>query len=91
MKTRLDVLKQHAETTKVLKFQGWMRELIAMLERCELSYKCEVDSLTDALKDLEYRHETLKILYADGMNFDDDDVPVDLAIDEFILEEQSHS
>ena len=47
--------------------------------------------LLDKLKDLEYRHETLKIMYADAMGFQDDDVPVELAIDEFISEEQSHS
>ena len=43
------------------------------------------------LSKLEYRHETLKMMYADEMNFSDDDVPVELAIDEFIAEEQSHS
>ena len=45
--------------------------------------------LIEHIADLEYRHECLKMLYADEMDCVDGEV--DLHIDEFISEEQSHS
>jgi len=45
MKTRLDVLKERAEATKVLKFQGWMRELITMLDKAEAKLEHETNLL----------------------------------------------
>ena len=51
----------------------------------------EVLRLRGEMGDLNYRHECLKSMYTDEMNYLDDDLSVDLAIDEFILEEQSHS
>ena len=60
----------------------------------EYTYCGKLIDHIDALQgdsELEYRHECLKMMYSDEMNYLDDDLSVDLAIDGFISEEQSHS
>ena len=73
---------------------GEIRDYVAAQDMPELDHAESLIDHIDALQgdsELEYRHECLKMMYSDEMNYLDDDLSVDLAIDEFISEEQSHS
>jgi hypothetical protein len=68
-----------------------IESLEQQLEQRDVLHEVAVIAYREQLEQVKYRHECLKGMYSNEMNYLDDDQSVDDAIDNFILEEESHS